>query len=164
MRLLAIIAVWSLGISGAKVCAQGAASESDVKAAFLAKFAGFCKWPAGGGLTNTIGIVGADPFGGALDNMAKVKKSKRVEDLKTCQIVFIPKSEQANVGAILGALAGTNILTVGETEGFARQGGIIGFVMDGDKVRFEINTAAAKRAGLVIDVRLLKLAIRVFNQ
>jgi hypothetical protein len=143
--------------------AQETAPEPEVKAAFVAKFAGFVKWPAGGGLTNTIGVAGDDAVGGALGGMAKVKKSKRPEDLKTCQIVFIPSSERANLGAILAGLAGTAVLTVSDIDGFAKQGGMIGFVKDGDKVRFEINNGVAKRAGLAIDVRLLKLAIRTYN-
>ena len=55
------------------------------------------------------------------------------------------------------------MLTVGETDGFARQGGTIGFTMEGDRVRFEINTRAAQRAGLEISSRLLRLASRVIG-
>lgn len=106
--------------------------------------------------------MGEDPFDGALDKMS-VKRSKRIEDLKDCQIVFVAKSEQGNVSAILASLEGTSILTVGESEGFAKQGGVIGLVMEGDKVRSEINTSAARRAGLGIDLRLLKFASRVFS-
>ena len=71
--------------------------------------------------------------------------------------------EQPFIRAIFESLAGANVLTVGESEGFAKQGGVIGFVMEKDQVRFEINTGAARQAGLKIDLRLLKLAKRVFN-
>lgn len=140
--------------------AQGTVSEYDVKAAFIAKFPEFVKWPAGAG-SITVGLLGDDSFGGALDRMVKVKRSKRVEDLKGCQIIFVSKSERGNVGGILAALSGANVLTVGESDGFTRQGGAIGFTMEGDKVRFEINTRAAQRSGLEISARLLKLATRV---
>ena len=52
---------------------------------------------------------------------------------------------------------------MGESEGFAKQGGVIGILMDGDQPRLEINTAAAGRAGLIISPQLLKLAGRLFK-
>jgi hypothetical protein len=162
--LLLCIGWWGLGLCGMEARAQGGgASEYAVKAAFVAKFPQFVKWPSGAGSSIMVGVLGDDPFGGALDGLVKVKRSKRVEDLKGCQIIFIAKSERGNVGGILSGLAGTNILTVGESEGFAKQGGVIGFTLEGDKVRFEINTGAARRGGLAIDPRLLQLAVRVFN-
>ena len=136
------------------------APEYDLKAGQLSKFPEFVTWPAPGGQV-TVGVLGNDPFGAALDGVMKVKRSKRVEDLKGCQIIFISKSEQGNIPGIIAALAGTNVMTVGDSDGFVKQGGVIGFVIDGGKVRFEINQAAAKRAGVVISSRLLKLASKV---
>jgi len=127
----------------------------------LALFADYIKWPTENA-SITVGILGDDPFDSALTKV-NVKRSKNVEDLKDCQVIFISKSEQANLNAIFDSLGAANILTVGESEGFARQGGVIGFVADGEKFRFEINTGAARRAGLKIDLRLLKLAMHVFN-
>jgi uncharacterized protein DUF4154 len=150
--------------------AQAQYSEYDVKAAFLFNFVQFVKWPgkpdASGPIT--IGILGDDPFGGALESAVQgqsvggrriaIKRSRSVDALKGCQLVFISKSEKGRVGEILGSLQGTSSLTVGETEGFTRQGGMIGFTMEGGKVRFEINSGAAQRAGLEISSRLLRLA------
>jgi len=162
-RLLLLCVAWKLGLCGVEARAQGSGfTEYDVKAALLAKFPQFIAWP-GSRSSMTVGILGADPFGGALDKAFRVKRSRQVEDLKDCQIIFVSKSERGNVGAILSSLGGTNILTVGESDGFAKQGGVIGFVMDGDKVRFEINTGAAQRSGLTIKVQLSKLAVRVFG-
>ena len=98
-----------------------------------------------------------------LQGRLRIKRSKQPEELKTCQIVFVSKSERGNVNGIIASLGEANVLTVGDSDGFARQGGVIGFTMDGDKVRFEINSAAARRAGLVISSKLLQLASRVFN-
>src|SRR5205823_6896892 len=96
----------------------------------------------------TIGILGDDPFGGALDRAIRgqsaggrrlaLKHVRSISELKNCQLVFISKSEQGRVGEVLGSLGGASILTVGESDGFARQGGAIGFMMEGDKVRFEV--------------------------
>ena len=144
----------------AQLRAADGVSEYHVKAAFLAKFPEFVKWPAPGA-TITVGVLGDDPFGNVLEQMIKVRRAKRVEELKGCQIIFIARSERGNVGAILAALAGTGVLTVGETEDFVKQGGIIGFTMEGERVRFEINSGAARRGGLEISSRLLKLATKV---
>jgi hypothetical protein len=162
LLLLLLGLAWGVAAGELGLHAEGPTPEYASKAGSLALFLDYVKWPAGDGSASTVGILGDDPFGGALDKL-HVKRSRKVEELKDCQIIFVAKSEQENLNAMLESLGSANILTVGESEGFAKQGGIIGFVIDGDKVRFEINTGAARRAGLKIDLRLLKLAVRVFN-
>jgi hypothetical protein len=151
---------WRLAIG--QVSAPGHLSEYSAKAASLTQLLDWVKWPAPTAGPIRVGVLGEDPFGGALEKL-KPKHATQIDELKDCQIIFIPRSEGGNLNAILGSLAGASVLTVGESEGFAKQGGIVGFVMEGDQVRFEINTAAARQAGLKIDLRLLKLAKRVFN-
>ncbi len=51
------------------------------------------------------------------------------------------------------------LLTVGETPGFLEHGGIINLVEVQGRIRFEINQEAAKRAGLTVSSRLLRLAM-----
>ena len=163
VRLLAFGACWSFTAGGGRVGAEPLeAPEYDLKAGYIAKFPDFVKWPAPSSPL-TVGVLGDDPFGAALAGLMKVKRSKSVEDLKGCQIIFISKSERANLPGILAALAGINVLTVGDADGFARQGGVLGFVMVDGKVRFEINTGAAKRAGIKIDSGLLRLAIKIIG-
>ena len=165
MRLLIIAASWNLGFRGGELRAEPAVTEYDLKAAFLYKFLQFVKWPGGG--SGIIGILGDDPFGGklekALQGRLSIKRSHKAEDLKNCQIVFVSKSERGNASGIIASLGDAKVLTVGESEGFARQGGVIGILMDGDQPRLEINTAAAGRAGLIISPQLLKLAGRLFK-
>jgi len=62
------------------------------------------------------------------------------------------------VRPILEGLKGTNILTVGDTPGYAKQGCMIDFLMEDNKVRFEINAGAASLANLKISSKLLSLA------
>lgn len=156
--------------------AQGAVSkEYQVKAAFLFNFAQFVEWPPAAfpnsGTPICIGILGEDPFGTALDETVRgeivqnrkliVQRSRRVEDLKDCQLIFISKSETARVAGILADLDPIPVVTVSEMEGFAQRGGIINLYLAGNKVRFEINPAAARRKGLKISSELLKLATTV---
>ena len=146
-------------------------SEYEVKAGLLGNFIQFVKWPArafpDAGSPFTICIVGSDSFGGALEravanqtvggHKVTIKRSRRPEDLKSSQLVFVCKSERSRMSEILGGLQGASILSVGEIEDFARQGGVINFTMEGDKVRFEINVGAAQRAGLELSSKLLRL-------
>ena len=145
--------------------------EYEVKAAFLSNFTQFVKWPAkafsDAAAPFSIGILGDDPFGNALEKIVQgqsgagrkiaIRRGRRAEDVRSCQIVFISKSERARIAEHIAALQGAAILVVGETEQFTRQGGAIGFKMEGDKVRFEIGSGTAQRAGLELSSRLLKL-------
>ena len=76
----------------------------------------------------------------------------------SCHILFISSSEKKNIEEILTRLGNHDILTVGETEGFARKGVIINFFLEKKNVRFEINVDAATRSNLKLSSRLLRLA------
>ena len=87
--------------------------------------------------------------------------------LKACDVLLLCKCNDADTGdttEIIKALRGSSILTVGETAGFLESGGMINFLMEGNKVRFEINNASAKQAKLRIRSQLLRLARRVVSR
>lgn len=145
--------------------------EYQVKAAFLYNFAKFIEWPDAAFDDTTspfiIGVLGEDPFGITLEQAVSGKTIRGRKlvirrfirgQLVNAHILFISSSEEKNLGQILENMRGSNILTVGNMERFARGGGAINFVMKGNKVRFEINIAAAERVGLKINSRLLRLA------
>ncbi len=81
-----------------------------------------------------------------------------------CHIVMITAERSDQAGGFIAAVAGKSILTIGETDGFALSGGVIGFYNDGSKIRFEINLGAAKSAKLRISSRLLQLARLVSSE
>jgi hypothetical protein len=174
MSLLSLI----LGGSGLEVRADGnASSEYQVKAAFLFHFAQFVDWPAeafkGADSPLTYCTVGEDPFHGALDaslngkmigaRALRVQHFKQVQETQECQVLFLGTAEKKTLAAVLGRLKGEPILTVGESENFAQGGGIIGFFLEENKVRFDINLDAAARARLKISARLLALAKTVIG-
>lgn len=147
-------------------------TEYEVKAAFLYNFARFVEWPArafpDAAAPVVIGIVGDDPFGDALDKAVSgrtvhnrpivVKRLSESDDLKGCHVLFVAASDERRRLAVLSRVEAASVLTVGEVGGFSRAGGIIGFYLDQQKVRFEINVRAAERAGLSISSLLLSLA------
>ena len=148
--------------------------EYDLKAAFLFNFAKFVEWPPGHRSERpgefVFGVVGDDPFGESIDRIQDrtlngrrvvVKRANSIEDLDTCEIVFIPASEITRIGAILEHLGTRPVLTVGEVNGFVEMGGIINFVTGtGNTVRFEINPERAEAAGLRLSSKLLRLSVR----
>lgn len=178
--LASVRCVWGLLLLvffAALACPTGLRAESplqreyEIKAAYLYNFINYIDWPenafpAPGG-TITIGIVGQNPFGSALDVLngkqvkgrtVALKQITDTKDLDQCQIVFINSSEKARLPELLDKLRDSRVLTVSEIDGFAQQGGIINFISEHNKVRFEINPDAARRLGLNISSELLKLA------
>jgi hypothetical protein len=146
-----------------------AVSEYQVKAAFLLNFGKYVEWPSASvGDAIDICVLGRDPFGSTLDEtlaghtvdgrQVKPRRLSDVSQARGCNILFVSRAAQAPVDAVLSRLAGAPVLLVGEQNHFARQGGMINFVEVDNKVRFEINEAAAKKAGLKISSQLLKLA------
>jgi hypothetical protein len=146
--------------------------EYQVKAAFLYNFAKFVEWPALTFKTDKdplrICVLGQDPFGNALvggvGGKTVVGRPLVVSDISDvgqgsdCQILFIGSSERKRLRAIFAELRATGVLTVGETEGFATQGGIVNFKLEDGRVRLEINIEAAGQAKLRISSKVLNLA------
>jgi hypothetical protein len=94
----------------------------------------------------------------------KSEMNYSTEALRKCHLLFICSSEKENPAPIIEALKDTSVLTVGETAGFLESGGIINFIIEDKKVRFEINNFAAKQANLKIRSKLLRLARRVIEE
>lgn len=147
-------------------------SEYEVKAAFVYNFAKFVDWPAEAlgqpGEAMNVCVLGEDPFGGILDRTLRdktvhgralqIRRLRGVGDLQSCHVIFISAVESRHLPNILEILWGSPVLTIGETPEFGRAGGIINFVIEDSRVRFEINAGAAARAGLGISSKLLDLA------
>jgi YfiR/HmsC-like len=148
------------------------ASEYQVKAAFLYNFAKFVEWPPGSfsdaSAPLRICVLGRTPFGQELRDITDEKtvngrklEVHQVVDLqqaRTCHILFIAPADRVQLKQILEGLQGASVLTVGDIKGFAEQGGMINFVLDNDRVLFEVNRKAAEQAGLKISSKLLSVA------
>jgi hypothetical protein len=150
----------------------GAPGEHQVKAAFLYNFANFVEWPDGAlgpaGAPLKVCVVGTDPFGLALDEAFRdqVVQGRRVQIARggslaavgRCHILFLSQSEQGRWPDLLKELGGAPTLTVADGPPLVRQGGMVNFVIEAKRVRFEINRVAAEHAGLRISSKLLALA------
>jgi len=154
--------------------AQQKASEYQVKAAYLYNFGRFVEWPASGVVQNevfTVCILGHDPFGPTLDSTlagemigSKNVVAKRIsspQESSHCKILFMSADEASRLGKILESLDSEAILTVSDMPAFSERGGMIQFVIEGNRIRFEINLAATQKAGLTLSSELLKVATAV---
>jgi hypothetical protein len=156
---------------------NSSAGEYQVKAAFLFHFAQFIDWPPDvfkdAESPVTYCTIGDDPFRGALDaslngktlglRPMRVRHLKEPQEIQGCQVLYIAGDEKKAISAVLATVEGSPTLTVGESERFAQEGGMIGFCLDDNKIRFEINLRAAERAKLKISARLLTLAKTVIG-
>jgi hypothetical protein len=148
------------------------ANEYQIKAAYLLNFPNFVDWP--GAINNDLQLpirlclLGSDPLGSALSRMMADRLSRgrslllrrlsRADPVSDCQILYIGPSESKYIPQILDSLHNVSALTVGETDQFAEQGGMIQLVMEDNRIRFKINPSAASQAGIRISSKLLALA------
>ena len=146
-------------------------SEYDVEAAYLYNFARFVRWPANSANTASsfdICILGQDPFGGMLDkliandsiNGKPVRKRviDRPMEAAGCAIVYISDSESGHLRSVVSAMSTHGQLLVSGLPNFLREGGMIQFVLDQNRVRFQVNLDAASESHLSFSSELLKVA------
>ena len=176
MTILDIASLWSRRLVPGflLVCIVSAQSinEYQLKAAFLYNFAKFVEWPAQTFNDDKdpmrICVLGTDPFGSSLTDIVSgkilsgrsfvVTSVSDTTDAARCQILFISSSERKRLKSVFAGLRTTGILTVGETEGFATEGGIVNFKLEAGRIVFEINVDAATQANLRISSKVLNLA------
>jgi len=164
----------ALSAIGSPLRDAGAASlEYSVKAAYLTKFGIYVEWPAASFASPSSPLVlcvaGNDPFGAALDQAAaqqrvegrpvQVKRLKAVTRDAGCHILYLGFSDPQSIGQALAAVHGAPVLTVGDTAN--ADGEIIRFVVENNRVRFDIDEVEASRNGLKISSKLLSLALHV---
>ena len=172
LRLPLVLALAVCGVIPelAQAQPQPPVAEYHVKAAFLFHFGQLVEWPLDA-LSDSnplfLCTFGEDPFQGELESTVegkligtralRIRHLKSAQDVQGCHILFVGKGESKDIASLLAAIQNTSVLTVGETDDFLQQGGVIRFCLQDNKVRFEINLEAASRARLKISARLLLL-------
>ncbi len=147
------------------------AQEYKVKAMFLYNFSLFVEWPAESRTAGTpfrICILGKSPFGDFLNRFEnqevkgkklKVQYVSSIQDIGSCQILFVCASEQARLREIMEALRERRgILSISDIPGFTEAGGVINIVKVDERLKFDINMSASKFNGLSINHQLLNMA------
>jgi hypothetical protein len=175
LQVLTVVITSAFFTATGLLAQQAKPSEYQVKAAYLYNFGRFVKWPAGvaagKGDSFPVCVLGGDPFGPILDSTlagealegkpVAIRRIAKEQDAADCRILFVSSTEEHHLKEILAAIEQAGVLTVSDIPGFSRRGGMIQFVMEGDRVRFEINLATAESAKLVLSSELLKVAVAV---
>jgi hypothetical protein len=147
-------------------------AEYRLKLAFLFHLAQFVDWPQevfrNPDEPLTICVAGQDPFQGEIERglrgrtvqgrAVRTRKWNPDDDPRPCQMMFVRAAEKRTTGAILASLKGSNILTVGESKGFAELGGIVNLTLQENRLHFEVNLDAANLTRLRLSAKLLALA------
>jgi hypothetical protein len=146
--------------------------EYQIKGAYLLNFVKFVDWPEqafkGPADPIAICILGENPFGPGLEQAAKaiavsgrrvsVRQVPTAKQACQCHVVFVSAKETKLSRELLSLVHDESVLSVGESAGFASSGGVIGFRLEGEKIRIEISVAAADKAKLHISAKLMSLA------
>ncbi len=172
---LALMILVVLAPSTNPVCAQGRgviSREYPLKALYLYHFGRYVKWPVNAKAPKNqfvIGVVGSSPITRSLVTLGQKKSLpggrpiKVVADLNPadaggCHIVYVSKlASPGTLRLLRDQFAKTPVLVVGETPGFAKQGGMINLALRGNKLEFEIRPTACQNAGLAPSAKLVKL-------
>ncbi len=146
--------------------------EHEVKTAFLYNFAAFVEWPDSVETTLTICTYGEDLVTEEINKLDGRRVNERriiiqnkikIESLKECQIVFIADSMISHISGIIYNLQNKSILIVANSQDAAIQGATINMSVENKKVIFEVNLETARRMGITISSKLLRLANKIYQ-
>jgi hypothetical protein len=158
--------------------ADGPASrEYQLKAAFIYNFAQFVEWPASAfanpNAPFVIGVVGDSSLSATLEQAVKgktagkreiaIKSFSNVDSVQHCNILFVSASERDRMGDLIKRAANDSVLTIGDFDGFTAASGMVRFMTEDNKLRFEVNLDATNQGHLKFSAQLLKLA-RMYNK
>jgi hypothetical protein len=168
--LVALTALFCL-VASARADGQPV-DAGQMKAVFVVNFLRFVDWPpanvAPAPAPLVVAVLGDCVFIENLREYAatqsvsghsiEVKAVDRPEDARGAHLLFIGASESPNVSAIVKMAETSALLTVGDTDGFARAGVILNLYTVDSRIRIEANPAAATRTGLRLSAHLLRIA------
>lgn len=151
--------------------------EYPAKAAMVYHTVQFTEWPATA-FTNDkspiiVGLVGNDVFKGLLEQAVKDKAAwgrplvfrhfPNPDKIEPCHILFVSTSEKDRLGEVFQKVQGKHTLTVSDIDHFVSSGGTMRLMILENKLRFEVRLKLATQAGLKISSKLLKLAVKVYQ-
>jgi TonB family protein len=169
---LGLSLAWALGlvVLVPAICWPQSQDERAVRAAYVFNLAKFVEWPAGKNELQ-IGFYGSSETGEFLRKMldGRTSESRQIhmilfpsdDELRKCSIVYIAEGQQKKIRATLDKLGNGNIVTVGEADSFAQEGGMVGLVKVGERIQMQVNLEATQRAGVKIGAHLLDSAVIV---
>jgi hypothetical protein len=170
-RLASVAFVLTALFVGTRLHAQTSSDEAQVKAAFVYNFLKFVEWPPdafrGPQDAFVVGIVGEGDVADATERFLAAKqvgarpivvhRLKWDQSFAGVHAIFIAERDAKRLHHVFESATAASALSIGEGEDFATRGGVIGLLIDGSKVRFDIDTDAAQMSGLHVSSKLLAL-------
>ncbi len=167
--VLMALLVWCAPAARAET---GQEREHALKAACLFNFCQFISWPAdsfdGPSSPIVIGVMGNESFATLLEGMVRgeivrgrairVSRCRRPDEAGSCHLIFVSNAEAPRHGAVLRAIQGRHIVSVGESDAFLSGGGMIALASVQNKVRLRVNLPAVRASGITVSSKLLRLA------
>ena len=172
-RAVFIWFLWLVAVCSAQT--ERVAQEDQVKAAYLYKFLGLVDWPPsafeGTQTPFVIGVSGADALAEELTSMVAsrstngrsivTRKISPGTPLAGVHLLFIGRQAPTRTATLVAAAKELPILIVTDSDDAFAIGGEINFVLEDNKVRFDVSLRAHEGSGLKISSRLLGVARRV---
>ncbi len=178
--VLSLLLTLSIGVASVFAMTESGSTVSSeylLKAAFIYKFINFVEWPAPllqqDNYYFNLCILGKNPFGEAIyvfegkeirNRILRVRLISSPSEAKQCRILYISPSNRKVVKRIINKIASQPVLTIGDFKGFSEKGGMINLIKISNRIRFEINLSSARKAGLRISSKLLRLAVKVYDE
>ena len=170
-RLAALPVLVLCLLAADRAAAGGSAYEAErVKAEFVERFTRFIEWPGEAEAPPgpfVLGLFGEGPVAASLERMAatrrlrgrplEVRRLATPEGVTACHAVWIAGSRSGDLAGLLALTAGRPILTLGDTDGYGTRGVILNLRPAGRHLRFEVNLHEARRSGLKLSSKLLRL-------
>ena len=163
-----------VGLASVSLAAEqrSATAEDDIKAAFLFNFTKFVEWPASDPTQPfRLCTVAGPAFGSAVDRTVTGETAggrpirhvapPNPDAARACQILFVGRLENDRIERWLSALRDAPMLVVGESRAAWDRGAHINFILEENRVKFDVNPDAASRAGLTVSSKLLRVARKV---
>jgi len=172
VALASLLALAAGTASLAQTADDARVTEDSVKAAYLYKFASYVDWPDSPGEDREesfrIGVLGAQNLADELETITtgrvvdgrsvvvrQLRSSDSIDDL---HILFVGRDEAGRLDRLLAPARMRPILTVTDSGDALTAGSIINFLVQDERVRFEISLFEAEQSGLRLDSRLLAVA------
>jgi hypothetical protein len=144
------------------------------KALFMYNFTKYIEWPASHRQGDfVIGVLGNSQLTRELETIASkqkvgsqniiVKTYGSVDEIGYCNILYLPPSKSSQISFVVNKLTDKSTLLITDKEGLASQGACINYIMDGDKLKYEVNKNNIEKKGLSVSNALLSLGIVVTN-
>jgi hypothetical protein len=162
-------------VFGVRAEAQAPMGESQVKAMFVYNFLKFVEWPVDASVGPqdpfVVLIIGGGATADATERFLEsktigeralvVRRTQSDPSFTGVRAAFVVERDGKKLHRILDAATAAGVLTIGEDDGFATLGGVIGLLVENRKVRFDVDTSAAQSAGLRVSSKLLALTRNV---